>query len=148
MTLNNFMTFIAPKKNPKVPTSLSPKHYIHVSMNYELLFQVLVTVNLVTETQIVWSSKCWSRRPGVTLIAWMSQNWKKMYLQEHQEFTKCLKSKCSKDEFLNNAWPKKKAGVIKSLHPQVHWYTEHVQLVQYELGPFFLLSKKPGVFTM
>ena len=47
------MTFIAPKKNPKVPTSLSPKHDIHVSMNYELLFQVLVTVNLVTETQIV-----------------------------------------------------------------------------------------------
>ena len=41
---------------------------------------------------------------------------------------------------------KKKAGVIKSLHPQVHWYTVHVQLVQYELGPFFLLSKKPGVF--
>ena len=144
------MTFIAPKKNPKVPTSLSPKHYIHVSMNYELLFQVLVTVNLVTETQIVWSSKCWSRRPGVTLIAWMWQNWKKMYLQEHQEFTKCLKSKCSKDEFLNNAWPKKKSWslVIKSLHPQVHWYTVHVQLVQYELGPFFLLSKKPGVFTM
>lgn len=43
---------------------------------------------------------------------------------------------------------KKRAGVIKSLHPQVHWYTVHVQLVQYELGPFFLLSKKPGVFTM
>ena len=34
---------------------------------------------------------------------------KKMNLQEHQEFTKCLKSKCSKDEFLNNAWPKKKS---------------------------------------
>lgn len=102
----------------------------------------------MTETQIVWSSKCQSRRQGVTLTAWMWQNWKKS-LQENQEFTKCLKSKCSKGEFLNNAWPKKKrAGVITSLHPHVYsilvdctskyWYNE--------AGPFFLLSKRPGVF--
>ena len=65
-------------KKKIVPTSLSPKHYIHVGMNYESLFQVLVTVIdyllyfLVTETQIVWSSKCQSRRPGVTLTAWIN----------------------------------------------------------------------------
>ena len=143
------MTFIAPKKNPKVPTSLSPKHYIHVSMNYELLFQVLVTVNLVTETQIVWSSKCWSRRPGVTLIAWMWQNWKKKCTCRN---IRNLPSAWNLNALKMNFWimpdQKKRAGVIKSLHPQVHWYTVHVQLVQYELGPFFLLSKKPGVFTM
>ena len=72
------------KKNPKVPTSSSPKHY-NVGMNYESLYQVLVTVIdylaslWVNETQIVWSSKCQSRRPGVTLTAWMWQNWKKMF---------------------------------------------------------------------
>ena len=113
MTLNNFMTFIVQKKSKSSDTIITQALY---TCRYELRVAVSSSCYcnidylpsfLVTETQIVWSSKCQSRRPGVTLTAWMWQNWEKS-LQENQEFTKCLKSKCSKGKFLNKAWPKKK----------------------------------------
>ena len=73
----------------------------------------------------------------------------KKCLQENQEFTKCLKSKCSKGEFLNNAWPKK-IKELESLRAYIHLSTGGMDCTcKYwynETGPFFLLSKKPGVF--
>ena len=127
--INNFLTFIIIVQNPKVPPSLSTKHYIHVGMNYESLLQVHVTVIdylpsfLVTETQIVWSSKCQSRRPGVTLTARMWRNWKKKNV--------CTNIRNSPSAWnLNalkvNALPKKKE--LKSLRAYIYMFTSRLYM--------------------
>ena len=129
---------------------------------------IIITQALYTckyELRVAVSSSCYCK-----LGDWNSNSLKfKMLKQKTRSDSYCmdvaeLKKKCTCRNIRNlpSAWnlnalkmnfwimpdQKKRAGVIKSLHPQVHWYTVHVQLVQYELGPFFLLSKKPGVFTM